>query len=69
MQPKPVPRDRITGSARVELGAQLRTAYERGASIRQLAGGIGRSYGSTHLLLAEAGTVFRGRGAQPRERG
>ncbi|MFC1405688.1 MULTISPECIES: helix-turn-helix domain-containing protein [Streptacidiphilus] len=60
---------RITGVARVKLRGQLKTAYEDGASIRQLAAGIQKSYGSTHSLLAEAGVDFRNRGGQPRSRG
>lgn len=66
---QPAPKNpRFTGTARVELGEQLKTAYEGGASVRQLAVGIQRSYGSTHLLLAEAGVVFRNRGGQRRQR-
>jgi hypothetical protein len=57
---------RITGAARSELAVQLKAAYEGGASVRQLAAGIGRSYGATHLILSEAHVAFRGRGGQPR---
>ncbi|OBK22239.1 transcriptional regulator [Mycobacterium asiaticum] len=40
----------------------LRNAYERGASIRNLAASTGRSYGSIHSLLRESGTTMRSRG-------
>ncbi|MCV7357909.1 helix-turn-helix domain-containing protein [Mycolicibacterium fluoranthenivorans] len=40
----------------------LRTAYERGASIRSLVAITGRSYGSVHSMLRESGTTMRSRG-------
>lgn len=59
---------KITGEARDELAADLRKAYESGASIRTLAEGTGRSYGFIHRLLTEAGTILRGRGGDTRSR-
>jgi hypothetical protein len=41
---------------------ELRSAYERGASIRNLAADTGRSYGSIHSMLRESGTTMRSRG-------
>ena len=41
---------------------ELRTAYERGASIRTLAASTGRSYGSVHSMLRESGVSMRSRG-------
>ncbi|BBY00425.1 transcriptional regulator [Mycobacterium seoulense] len=41
---------------------ELRNAYEGGASIRTLAARTGRSYGSVHSMLLQAGTTMRGRG-------
>ncbi len=41
---------------------ELRSAYERGASIRNLVATTGRSYGSIHSMLLQAGTTLRGRG-------
>ncbi|GAA1210346.1 helix-turn-helix domain-containing protein [Mycolicibacterium alvei] len=47
---------------RSELLAELRKAYEGGASIRTLVATTGRSYGSIHSLLRESGTTMRSRG-------
>lgn len=52
----------IKGPARQKLGAELKKAYSRGASIRTLAHGCGRSYGFVHCVLTEAGTAMRTRG-------
>ncbi len=41
---------------------ELRNAYEGGASIRTLVASTGRSYGSIHSMLREAGVAMRGRG-------
>jgi hypothetical protein len=41
---------------------ELRNAYERGASIRDLAATTGRSYGSIHSMLLESGATLRARG-------
>jgi hypothetical protein len=49
-------------NTRDELLHELRNAYERGASIRNLAASTGRSYGSIHSMLRASGTTLRGRG-------
>ena len=41
---------------------ELRNAYERGASIRNLVATTGRSYGSVHSMRLESGTTMRSRG-------
>mgnify|MGYP000495305360 FL=1 len=51
-----------TTESRDQLLTELRSAYERGASIRNLAASTGRSYGSVHSLLRESGTTMRSRG-------
>lgn len=51
-----------TEMSRDELLADLRRAYERGASIRSLAASTGRSYGTIHSMWRESGAVMRGRG-------
>jgi predicted transcriptional regulator len=53
---------RILGDERAQLAAELRAAYEDGSSIRVLAAECGRSYGSVHRLLVEAGAELRPRG-------
>lgn len=55
---------KITGTDRRNLAGQLRRKYERGSSIRELAGEHGRSYGFVHTMLNEAGTTLRPRGGQ-----
>jgi hypothetical protein len=52
---------KITES-RDQLLTELRSAYERGASIRSLVASTGRSYGSVHSMLRESGTTMRSRG-------
>ncbi len=47
---------------------ELRSAYERGASIRSLVAETGHSYGSIHSMLRESGTTMRSRGG-PNHRG
>ena len=47
---------------RDELLEELRSAYEKGASIRSLVATTGKSYGSIHSLLRESGTTMRSRG-------
>src|ERR1700759_529673 len=65
---------RITGSERTKLATDLRKAYDKGKSIRELADSHGRSYGFVHRVLSESGVTLRGRGgatrtkAQGRER-
>lgn len=53
---------RESATARDEMLSELRSAYERGASIRSLVATTGRSYGSIHSLLRESGTTMRSRG-------
>ena len=53
---------RIAGQSRTELGADLKTQYEQGASVRELARATGRSYGFIHAVLTEAQVPLRGRG-------
>ncbi|WNV85028.1 helix-turn-helix domain-containing protein [Umezawaea sp. Da 62-37] len=57
---------RITGATRTKLGADLKKKYEKGASIRALAGSIGRSYGFVHGVLGEPGVSLRARGGATR---
>jgi hypothetical protein len=47
---------------RDQLVAELRSAYEGGASIPSLVASTGRSYGSIHSMLRESGTTMRSRG-------
>lgn len=48
--------------SRDQMLTDLRSAYERGASIRSLVAQTGRSYGSVHSMLRESGTRMRSRG-------
>ncbi|MFE4718769.1 helix-turn-helix domain-containing protein [Streptomyces sp. NPDC057889] len=59
---------RITGAARDKLAAELKAAYESGASIRSIAESTGRSYGFVHRILTEAGVTLRGRGGDTRSK-
>jgi hypothetical protein len=56
-----VPMKKLNKS-RDQLLTELRSAYERGASIRTLVASTGRSYGSIHSMLRESGTTMRSRG-------
>ncbi len=58
---------RITGEHRDKLAVDLRTKYEKGASIRALAEATGRSYGFVHRVLSEAEVTLRGRGGATRK--
>ena len=51
-----------TNGSREKVLTDLRSAYERGASIRSLVAETGRSYGSVHSMLRESGTRMRSRG-------
>jgi predicted transcriptional regulator len=53
---------RIAGVERERLTSTLRTQYEAGASLRELAEETGRSYGFVHRILTDAGVTLRGRG-------
>ncbi|WP_343600672.1 helix-turn-helix domain-containing protein [Mycobacterium sp.] len=53
---------RKSTKTRDQLRLELRSAYEGGASIRNLVASTGKSYGSIHSLLRESGATIRGRG-------
>lgn len=53
---------RKTKDSRDQLIYELRSAYEGGASIRNLVASTGKSYGSIHSMLRESGTTMRSRG-------
>jgi predicted transcriptional regulator len=57
---------RITGADRTKLSAELKKAYDKGKSIRELADLHGRSYGFVHRVLSESGVTLRGRGGATR---
>jgi predicted transcriptional regulator len=57
---------RITGPDRTKLSADLKKAYDKGRSIRELADTHGRSYGFVHRVLSESGVTLRGRGGATR---
>jgi predicted transcriptional regulator len=57
---------RITGPDRTKLAAELKKAYDKGKSIRELADTHGRSYGFVHRVLSESGVALRGRGGATR---
>jgi len=57
---------RIVGSERTKLSVDLKKAYEKGKSIRELADSHGRSYGFIHRVLSESGVALRGRGGATR---
>ena len=59
---------RITGSDRTKLAAELKKAYDKGKSIRELADSHGRSYGFVHRVLTESGVKLRGRGGATRSK-
>jgi hypothetical protein len=48
--------------SREAMMTELRSAYERGASIRSLVATTGKSYGSVHSMLLKSGAVLRSRG-------
>ena len=57
---------RIVGSERTKLSVDLKKAYEKGKSIRELADSHNRSYGFIHRVLSESGVTLRGRGGASR---
>jgi hypothetical protein len=57
---------RITGAERTKLSGDLKKAYEKGKSIRELASTHGRSYGFVHRVLSESDVNLRGRGGATR---
>ncbi|MGI8677330.1 MAG: helix-turn-helix domain-containing protein [Jatrophihabitans sp.] len=60
---------RITGAERNKLASELKKAYDKGRSIRELAETHGRSYGFVHRVLSESGVTLRGRGGATRAKG
>lgn len=56
------PRPHLTGPDRKRAAKQAADLYDRGASVREVADRIGRSYGFAHKLLLEAGVTLRSRG-------
>ena len=56
----------LKGDDRHALAADLKTQYEAGATIRQLADDTGRSYGSIAQLLRLADTEMRPKGVRPK---
>lgn len=52
----------LFGPERSKLRAAMRTEYEAGLTIVEVAAKFARSYGTTHKLLHEAGTAIRLRG-------
>ena len=59
---------RVTGEAREQLARDVVARYEAGASIREIAEDVGRSYGFVHAMLTESGVQLRGRGGATRLR-
>jgi glycine cleavage system regulatory protein len=61
---KVAPYEKLTGTARAKLAAQLAELYQRqGESIRDLMSRTGRSYGAIYRLLTiDAGITLRPRG-------
>lgn len=59
---------RVTGEVREQLARDVVARYEAGASIRELAADLGRSYGFVHTLLKQSGVPLRGRGGATRSR-
>lgn len=57
---------RITGAQRTKLASEMKKAYKKGTSIRELAETYGRSYGFVHRVLTESDVPMRGRGGATR---
>ena len=57
---------RIVGAQRDKLAVDLKKAYDKGKSIRELADVHGRSYGFVHRVLSESGVKLRGGGGATR---
>lgn len=56
----------LTGDTRTAVAADLAERYQAGASIRTIARRTGRTYGTVHRLLNEAGVTLRTRGGDQR---
>lgn len=61
--------EHLSGPKRETVGTALAQVYNEGASLRAISGHTGRSYGSVHRLLSEAGVTFRGRGGVRKRKG
>jgi predicted transcriptional regulator len=59
---------RVTGAQRDKMATDIKSRYEGGKSIREIAGLTGRSYGFVHRILTESGVTLRGRGGATRTR-
>lgn len=62
LAPVLAPHERLNPAIQKMLGRALRSEYEQGTSIRDLAAQTGYSIGRVRTLLAGAGTTFRERG-------
>jgi len=60
-------RNRLVGAPRTQLGIDLKTRYEQGATISGLAQATGYSYGFIRDLLTQADATLR-RPGNPRRR-
>jgi helix-turn-helix protein len=60
------PHRRVVGEYRGQVAVAFAEEYQRGASIRDIAAGSGRSYGFVHRVLNEAGVAIRPRGSGAR---
>jgi hypothetical protein len=54
----------LTPEQRADLAPRVADAYQAGASIRQIAAAIGRSYATARELLREANVPLRPRGSR-----
>lgn len=63
------PGTQLTGDARDKVRAEAARLYDTGLPIDAVAEAIGRSHGSTHTLLHEAGVQMRKRGGAVRKAG
>jgi hypothetical protein len=59
---------KVLGEQRDTLRTQVVARYGRNESIRDIAAGLGRSYGFVHTLLGEADVEMRSRGGKRRQR-
>jgi hypothetical protein len=57
---------RITGADRAKLAGELTKRYTAGASIRELADELSRSFGFVHKILTESEVTLRSRGSAGR---
>lgn len=59
---------RVSGDVLAKVSQEMKKAYDKGKSIREIAGAHGRSYGFTHRVLKDAGVKLRGRGGATRSK-